>query len=1154
MNRSIWIILTIFAIALLVIFISPSVKAAQAGENSRPSIFDEPRSDQLPPIVPGVVLVGLKPDVTISENGLNAQTDDASLNAILTTLGIQEIESVFPGTKRQSLSVTSVNNNEIDLSHIYRLHLPSDADVWQTVQELQANPSIAYAEPDYQAHIIATPNDPLYSGQWGLAQIYASTAWDAVTGTTDVVIAVVDSGMDTSHPDLVGQLWVNPGEIAGNGIDDDNNGYIDDINGWNILENNANLSDNTGHGTEVAGVIAATTNNSTGVAGVCWNCRLMVIKVTQPSGIANYSDIAAGVAYATRKGAKVINLSLGGYSDSATLRAAIQTASQMAVIVGGSGNDNESDRFYPAASDDYVSAVAGTTNSDTKVGTSNYGTWVDVSAPGEAITTTFSGGGYGSTSGTSMAAPFASGLAGLLRSLHPDWSAHQTRSQIIRTADDINGLNPGYIGQLGSGRINAQAAVSATPQPELSLSKYTVNGVTNGTPATNSTVNLVVKLYNNWGNATNTVGVLSSTDPYVSITTNSASFGTIGTYVTSSNTSPFIFSISGAPYGHPMPFMLNVSANGGAFNVSIPLTITTQSGTVNVSGAIASDTTWMSDKIYIVTGDVSVLTGVTLTIQPGTLVKFNPGLYMFVRGKLTAIGTHENKIRFTSNSGTPTPGNWGRGYEGAIFFYQCNDSSVIQYTTIEYGTGVSIESCSPTIKDNIIRYNSNNPANGSAITVRSPSNSTIASNLITNNSASGGGSCGGAIAVIGASTTITGNRIINNSSANAGAIGICNVASPSIINNIIWNNTANTAGAISAEGSGAPLIQGNSIANNVASGTGGLYLPDAGITTNNTVISNKSNGTGSSDVSAAVVGSTAGYATTANNNNWINSGDTYIFSTVGSGGVNATNNYWDTTDSSTIAARIYDGNEDWQLGIVQFLPFSTTPITTAPAFLWQLSLNPTSPVGIQRVTFDLTFSRPMDQSLNPTVTFGSGSPYNTYNITDNAQWLDDTHWRATYDMTSLVPRGTHIISVSGARGTDGLEIPSDTRFNFVVDYAGQITDQTPPNSPGVFASGKADDVSYLEASWGASDPDSPIIGYRYAVGSAPGATDIINWTTTTGTFVSRTGLGLIQDRQYWVAVQAQNIGGLWSTSGYRAFVAGQEQVYEKVFLPVILKQ
>ena len=163
--------------------------------------------DPLPPMAPGVVLVGLKPGVAIRTSGLGAQASDGSLSATFADAGVQEVEPVFPGASAH-LGVASTAG-AVDLSCVYRLHLASGADVLHTAQVLRASPAVAYAEPDYLAHLIATPNDPHHAGQWGLARIDTPAAWDVVTGTTDVVIAVVDAGLDTSHPDLEGQMVHN---------------------------------------------------------------------------------------------------------------------------------------------------------------------------------------------------------------------------------------------------------------------------------------------------------------------------------------------------------------------------------------------------------------------------------------------------------------------------------------------------------------------------------------------------------------------------------------------------------------------------------------------------------------------------------------------------------------------------------------------------------------------------------------------------------------------------------------------------------------------------------------------------------------------------------------------------------------------------------
>ena len=202
-------VLLVMLSALLTAHDQPSAIAAEIKPVSAnpsplftPSEAGNMRINQLPPMAPGVVLVGLKPGVRVSISDLGAQASDASLSATFANIGVQGVEPVFPSTKGL-LSVASTSG-EVDLSRIYRLRLAPDADILRAVQDLSANPGVAYAEPDYLAHLIVTPNDPLYSGQWGLTLINAPAAWDVTTGSTDVVIAVIDAGLDTSHPDLAG--------------------------------------------------------------------------------------------------------------------------------------------------------------------------------------------------------------------------------------------------------------------------------------------------------------------------------------------------------------------------------------------------------------------------------------------------------------------------------------------------------------------------------------------------------------------------------------------------------------------------------------------------------------------------------------------------------------------------------------------------------------------------------------------------------------------------------------------------------------------------------------------------------------------------------------------------------------------------------------
>jgi hypothetical protein len=264
--------------------------------------------------------------------------------------------------------------------------------------------------------------------------------------------------------------------------------------------------------------------------------------------------------------------------------------------------------------------------------------------------------------------------------------------------------------------------------------------------------------------------------------------------------------------------------------------------------------------------------------------------------------------------------------------------------------------------------------------------------------------------------------------------------------------------------------------------------------------------------------------------------------------INATQNYWGTQDTTIIDELIFDFYDDWEDGKVLYDPILTSADPDAPAFLTDVIVTPET-IGIQSATIKLVFSRAMDTAIAPEITFGTESPYEDFSITNQAQWISDHEFTAEFDINALVPRGTHTIKVANAVSSTGRWMPDDMRFSFVVDYAGTITDQTPPAPPAVLATGDAQDSSKVSASWYAYDAESAIQSYRYAIGTAEGAGDIISWTITNNTSVVRDNLGLIDGNQYYVSVQAMNTGGLWSDTGSFIFTAGQDVI--QYFLPVI---
>jgi hypothetical protein len=370
-------------------------------------------------------------------------------------------------------------NRSFSLAPIHLLTITDGKSVVQKIAELKADPNVLYAEPNFCRTFNIVPNDPSFVNEWGLnntgqsggipdADMDGPEAWDATRGSANIIVAVLDSGMETTHPDLAPNVWVNTGEIPGNGIDDDANGYIDDINGFDFF-NGDNITDDPAwlsHGTHVSGTIGAVGNNGVGVAGVNWNVQLMACKV----GDYWLSDAAviAAFEYAARMGARVANCSFGGYYYSQAEYDTISAVNEAGMlVVCASGNDAiDTDSFphYPSSYDlPNIISVAASTRFDELAYFSNFGlNSVDVAAPGLDIMSTMVGGSYGLMSGTSMASPHTAGLAALVASMYPTMS-HLTWKQMILGSVE---MKPAFDGKtVTGGRINARKAVSGGGAP-----------------------------------------------------------------------------------------------------------------------------------------------------------------------------------------------------------------------------------------------------------------------------------------------------------------------------------------------------------------------------------------------------------------------------------------------------------------------------------------------------------------------------------------------------------------------------------------------------------------------------------------------------------------------------------------------------------------
>lgn len=345
------------------------------------------------------------------------------------------------------------------------VELDAEADLTQALKDYRADPSVEWAEPVRLFHIQGIPNDPSFPSLWGMTKIQTPSAWDLTTGV-GVVVAVVDTGVNHTHPDLTANIWANPGEIPNNGIDDDGNGYVDDTRGWNFVSNNNAPNDGHSHGTHVSGIIAAVGNNNVGVIGVAPGSQIMAIKGLGDDGSGYDADLAQGIVYAADNGADVINMSWGGTGDSPVIEEAVQYAHSLGVVlIAAAGNSGiDASLFLPAKYTSVVT-VSAFNSVDALASFSNFGQKIDVAAPGVGILSTVPGGFYSSFNGTSMASPHVAGLAALILSRFPTLTNEQVRQALRRTADDVG--PSGFDTQSGHGRINALKGVQAAFPPNL---------------------------------------------------------------------------------------------------------------------------------------------------------------------------------------------------------------------------------------------------------------------------------------------------------------------------------------------------------------------------------------------------------------------------------------------------------------------------------------------------------------------------------------------------------------------------------------------------------------------------------------------------------------------------------------------------------------
>ncbi len=550
------------------------------------------------------ILFCLKADrapLRIEQSVRGVQTNYASINQLLQRFGVIKVEKWLPMADARDVV------DGVRLDHIYRVVFASPKDkenLRNVVKSFQAVSDVHSAALEAVNRIDATfepyiPNDSYFSKQWYLNKIMAPQAWglwgEEIPGDSTVLVGVVDTGIDYTHPDLVDAMWVNLGEDANgdgqitaddeNGVDDDDNGYVDDFMGWDfanqdndVMPPDAGPHQELSHGTHVAGIIAAVADNGVGIAGISFRSKLIVTKhasdtdLTEPNIVKGYS----GILYCAKMGAKIINCSWGGgYDFYGKIVVDNVTRNYGAIVVTAAGNDahnNDESHQYPSDYENTI-AVAALNNTDEKAYYSNWGEVIDISAPGgegasayNAILSTIhvNAGSYTSWQGTSMASPVVAGAFALLKAWYPDDSRSELIHRLLSNADPIDAKNPSYKGLLGSGRVNVYNAIARDLFPKISLLQYTWQNTKSQTPHPGDSLRLEFTLENKsgWKDAKGVKIHLRSTSPYVQILDSLLAIDSLvnGDIVDTSLALPTIRIAQDAPY-QTIALQLVVTAN-----------------------------------------------------------------------------------------------------------------------------------------------------------------------------------------------------------------------------------------------------------------------------------------------------------------------------------------------------------------------------------------------------------------------------------------------------------------------------------------------------------------------------------------------------------------------------------------------------------------
>ena len=609
------------------------------------------------------------------------------VDKVLSAFGVEEMEHLMPNTSSLA-TVRRVKGVSNDVSKLYYLRIKSARpdSTMMLVEQLKQLGEVEYAEPNYKVYSLSDNgvaasgeyDDPLCTEQWGNGQLKLNFLWKQKKITDKrPVIAILDTGIDITHPDLVDNIWTNASENDGvEGEDDDNNGFKDDLHGWDFVNNTNRISDWNGHGTHCAGIAAATGNNKIGITGANPDALIMPVTVMQSDGTGDVATIIKGIDYAVANGATVISMSFGGYAYSLAEEQALAKAYSSAVLVAAAGNDNKciyahycdinnkihNGPMFPAAFTFVLGVEAGTQKGDIASFSnfdhdgpvfSQYGEEklynYELRGPGASIMSTYPGGKYKKLNGTSMACPYVAGAISRLLQCkeYGNWE--------ILFGDLIHARK-----KSDNGLVDFEAAYKITDadrKPSLGMVTYvmkdTIEGDGDGKPDAGETIAFYPTLRNEWGQAKNirfTLELAETEDPtIVEILDTNVDFGKeLSSYGKNISANPMRFKVrKDCVDGRKICMVFRAICDNITEELVQELTLTAENG-VEIGGMIAEDMTLYPGVHYIVNKSLAVPSGVKLTITPGTVLRFKSGAGINVeKGSLVCEGTPEQPIVFT---------------------------------------------------------------------------------------------------------------------------------------------------------------------------------------------------------------------------------------------------------------------------------------------------------------------------------------------------------------------------------------------------------------------------------------------------------------------------------------------------------------------------